>query len=101
MYYFFNISCLILGGGGPGSGGSLGTTGSASGGTGPGPGPGGGNGNGGSLTGGPGAGKTKPYVVRDVFITPSFDELDAVAVDVKGDPRRLSSQHLQSIREKG
>ncbi|CAL4076369.1 unnamed protein product, partial [Meganyctiphanes norvegica] len=46
-------------------------------------------------------GRVKPLVLRDVFVTPSFDELDAVAVDSKGDPRRLSSQHLHSIREKG
>ena len=45
--------------------------------------------------------KTKPLILKDVFVTPSFDELDAVAVDLKGDPRRLSSQHLHSIREKG
>ncbi|KAK7072696.1 hypothetical protein SK128_010141, partial [Halocaridina rubra] len=46
-------------------------------------------------------GRAKPLILRDVFVTPSFDELDAVAVDSKGDPRRLSNSHLHSIREKG
>ncbi|XP_076032256.1 uncharacterized protein LOC143020023 isoform X3 [Oratosquilla oratoria] len=46
-------------------------------------------------------GRVRPLVLRDAFVTPSFDELDAVAVDSKGDPRRLSEQHLHSLREKG
>ncbi|XP_037776345.1 uncharacterized protein LOC119573262 isoform X2 [Penaeus monodon] len=65
---------------------------------------GGGGGGGGAVNGGGnggGGGRAKPLVLRDVFVTPSFDELDAVAVDSKGDPRRLSNHHLHSIREKG
>ncbi|XP_071521204.1 uncharacterized protein [Panulirus ornatus] len=58
-----------------------------------------GNGGGGMGTGA--GGRAKPLVLRDAFVVPSFDELDAVAVDSKGDPRRLSNHHLHSIREKG
>ncbi|KAK6642922.1 hypothetical protein RUM43_004424 [Polyplax serrata] len=39
--------------------------------------------------------------VRDLFITPSFDELDAVAMDSKGEQRRLNSKHFESIQERG
>ncbi|KDR19062.1 hypothetical protein L798_06418, partial [Zootermopsis nevadensis] len=39
--------------------------------------------------------------MRDLFLAPSFDELDAVAVDSKGEPRRLSNKQLESIRERG
>ncbi|EEB13018.1 conserved hypothetical protein [Pediculus humanus corporis] len=38
---------------------------------------------------------------RDLFITPSFDELDAVAMDSKGEQRRLGSKHFESIQERG
>ncbi|XP_014234034.1 uncharacterized protein LOC106657177 isoform X1 [Trichogramma pretiosum] len=41
------------------------------------------------------------YHLRDMFVAPSFDELDAVAVDVKGEPRRLTNKQLESIRERG
>lgn len=34
-------------------------------------------------------------------MAPSFDELDAVAVDGKGDPKRLSGKQLEYIRERG
>ncbi|CAH1129005.1 unnamed protein product [Ceutorhynchus assimilis] len=44
--------------------------------------------------------KTK-YHLRDLFIAPSFDELDAVAVDAKGEPRKLSGKQLEYIRERG
>nr|XP_045593779.1 uncharacterized protein LOC123755315 isoform X1 [Procambarus clarkii] len=64
-----------------------------------------GNGGAGLGTGGSsaagGGGRAKPLALREVFVVPSFDELDAVAVDSKGDPRRLSNHHLHSIREKG
>jgi len=36
-----------------------------------------------------------------MFVAPSFDELDAVAVDSKGEPRRLTGKQLESIRERG
>ncbi|KAK8396821.1 hypothetical protein O3P69_005057 [Scylla paramamosain] len=88
-------------------GGSLGTVsgvGGGGGGGGNGPGIGGGGGGGGGSNGGNGGlggVRVKPLILRDAFVTPSFDELDAVAVDSKGDPRRLSNHHLHSIREKG
>ncbi|XP_014217676.1 uncharacterized protein LOC106646149 isoform X2 [Copidosoma floridanum] len=41
------------------------------------------------------------YHLRDMFVTPSFDELDAVAVDNNGEPRRLNNKHLESIQERG
>ncbi|KAH1016914.1 hypothetical protein HUJ04_008066 [Dendroctonus ponderosae] len=41
------------------------------------------------------------YHLRDLFIAPSFDELDAVAVDAKGEPRKLSGKQLEYIRERG
>lgn len=44
--------------------------------------------------------KTK-YHLRDLFIAPSFDELDAVAVDSKGEPRKLTGKQLEYIRERG
>ncbi|XP_063981609.1 uncharacterized protein LOC135164835 isoform X2 [Diachasmimorpha longicaudata] len=43
----------------------------------------------------------KKYHLRDLFVAPSFDELDAVAVDIKGEPRRLTNKQLESIRERG
>ncbi|KAB0793481.1 hypothetical protein PPYR_13101 [Photinus pyralis] len=39
--------------------------------------------------------------LRDLFVAPSFDELDAVAVDSKGEPRKLTGKQLESIRERG
>lgn len=45
--------------------------------------------------------KQQQYHLRDMFVAPSFDELDAVAVDGKGEPRRLTSKQLESIRERG
>ncbi|KAK3915172.1 E3 ubiquitin-protein ligase TRIP12 [Frankliniella fusca] len=43
----------------------------------------------------------KQLNLRDLFVAPSFDELDAVAVDNKGEPHRLNSKQLESIRERG
>ncbi|XP_008202982.1 uncharacterized protein LOC100123730 isoform X2 [Nasonia vitripennis] len=45
--------------------------------------------------------KHQQYHLRDMFVAPSFDELDAVAVDSKGEPRRLTNKQLESIRERG
>ncbi|KAL1494204.1 hypothetical protein ABEB36_009836 [Hypothenemus hampei] len=53
-----------------------------------------------SLDGSLGRCKTK-YHLRDLFIAPSFDELDAVAVDAKGEPRKLSGKQLEYIRDRG
>ncbi|XP_030754371.1 uncharacterized protein LOC115881129 isoform X2 [Sitophilus oryzae] len=47
-----------------------------------------------------GRSRTK-YHLRDLFIAPSFDELDAVAVDGKGEPRKLTGKQLEYIRERG
>lgn len=41
------------------------------------------------------------YHLRDLFVTPSFDELDAVAVDSKGETRKLTGKQLEYIRERG
>jgi hypothetical protein len=41
------------------------------------------------------------YHLRDLFVAPSFDELDAVAVDCKGEPRKLTGKQLECIRERG
>lgn len=38
---------------------------------------------------------------RDLFVPPSFDELDAVAVNTKGEPRHLNTKQLESLRERG
>jgi hypothetical protein len=43
----------------------------------------------------------KKYHLKDLFVAPNFDELDAVAVDSKGEPRRLTNKQLESIRERG
>lgn len=43
----------------------------------------------------------KQLNLRDLFVAPSFDELDAVAVDSKGEPNRLNSKQLESVRERG
>ncbi|KAI5698408.1 hypothetical protein M8J75_006341 [Diaphorina citri] len=39
--------------------------------------------------------------VKDLFVPPSFDELDAVAVDSKGEIKRLTRKQLDSLRERG
>ncbi|XP_050419885.1 uncharacterized protein LOC126832893 isoform X2 [Adelges cooleyi] len=38
---------------------------------------------------------------RDLFIPPSFDELDAVAVNSKGETKHLNNKQLESLREQG
>lgn len=38
---------------------------------------------------------------KDLFIAPTFDELEQVARDAKGNPRKLSMRQLKSIREHG
>ncbi|XP_043653946.1 uncharacterized protein LOC122620516 isoform X1 [Drosophila teissieri] len=44
---------------------------------------------------------TRPINLRDLFIAPPFDELDAVASDGSGEPRRLTSAQLKTLRETG
>ena len=58
-----------------------------------------GSGNNGSNT--VGNRKPRPINLRDLFIAPPFDELDAVASDGTGDPRRLTNSQLKSLRENG
>lgn len=38
---------------------------------------------------------------KDLFIAPTFDELEQVARNAKGSPRKLSLRQLRSIRENG
>jgi hypothetical protein len=45
---------------------------------------------------------TKPIITfKDLFLAPTFDELELVAVDGKGEPRKLSDKQLTSVREMG
>ncbi|KAK9508814.1 hypothetical protein O3M35_006279 [Rhynocoris fuscipes] len=44
---------------------------------------------------------SRPASLRDLFVTPSFDELDAVAIDTSGEPRRLTAKQLEALKEKG
>nr|XP_024217346.1 uncharacterized protein LOC106677266 isoform X2 [Halyomorpha halys] len=61
------------------------------------------------ITGGAGEGSStlgrrcgsRPNSLRDLFVTPSFDELDAVAIDTSGEPRRLTAKQLEALRERG
>lgn len=39
--------------------------------------------------------------LKDVFIPPTFDELDALTTDSKGNPKFLIHNQLQSIKRKG
>lgn len=41
------------------------------------------------------------FHLRDLFIAPSFDELDAVATDSSGEPKKLTGKQLEHIQEKG
>ncbi|XP_060827871.1 uncharacterized protein LOC132913490 isoform X1 [Bombus pascuorum] len=43
----------------------------------------------------------KKHHLKDLFVAPSFDELDSVAVDSKGEPRRLTKKQLESISKRG
>ena len=45
--------------------------------------------------------KSKGINLRDLFIMPPFDELDAVAADNNGEPRRLTNSQLKSLKERG
>lgn len=45
--------------------------------------------------------KVRPINLRDLFIAPPFDELDAVAMDGSGEPRRLTNTQLKTLRERG
>lgn len=41
------------------------------------------------------------FSLRDLFVTPSFDELEAVAMDGIGEPRRLTVSQLKTLRDQG
>lgn len=45
--------------------------------------------------------KSRGINLRDLFIMPPFDELDAVAADNNGEPRRLTNSQLKSLKERG
>lgn len=45
--------------------------------------------------------KYRPINLRDLFVAPPFDELDAVAMDGTGEPRRLTNTQLKTLRERG
>ena len=45
--------------------------------------------------------KKKTINIRDLFIEPDFHELEAVATDSKGEPKKLSHAQLESIRRNG
>ena len=45
--------------------------------------------------------KYRPINLRDLFVAPPFDELDAVAMDSSGEPRRLTNTQLKSLRDRG
>ncbi len=44
--------------------------------------------------------KRKPLIVENLFVLPSWDDLDVVSVDKHGEPKHLSSKQLSSIRQK-
>uniref|UniRef100_A0A1B0D2Y3 Uncharacterized protein n=1 Tax=Phlebotomus papatasi TaxID=29031 RepID=A0A1B0D2Y3_PHLPP len=58
-------------------------------------------GNNSSSTSSNGNRKSRPINLRDLFVAPPFDELDAVAADGNGEPRRLTNNQLRSLRERG
>lgn len=45
--------------------------------------------------------KSRSLNLPDLFIAPPFDELDAVALDGRGEPKLLSSSQLKSLRDEG
>ena len=47
------------------------------------------------------AAKKKTINIRDLFIEPNFNELEVVASDSKGEPKKLSHAQLESLRRTG
>lgn len=45
--------------------------------------------------------RRKPLAVENLFNLPSWDELDVVSVDARGEAKRLSSKQLTSVRQHG
>ena len=46
-------------------------------------------------------GRKKTINIRDLFIEPNFNELEAVSTDSKGGPKKLSQAQLESLRRTG
>ena len=46
-------------------------------------------------------GRKKTINIRDLFIEPNFNELEAVSTDSKGAPKKLSQAQLESLRRTG
>ena len=38
---------------------------------------------------------------KDLFIAPTFDELDEVAIGADGQPKKLTTKQLEEVREMG
>ena len=47
------------------------------------------------------AAKKKTINIRDLFIEPNFNELEVVASDSKGEPKKLNHAQLENIRRTG
>ena len=45
--------------------------------------------------------RKKTINIRDLFVEPNFHELEAVATDSKGEPKKLNHAQLESIRRTG
>ena len=45
--------------------------------------------------------KKKPIGIKDLFTAPNFNELEAVATDSKGKPKKLSHEQIESIHRSG
>lgn len=45
--------------------------------------------------------RRKPLVVENLFDLPSWDELDVISVDGRGEAKRLSTKQLTSVRQHG
>ena len=45
--------------------------------------------------------KKKTINIRDLFIEPNFNELEVVASDSKGEPKKLNHAQLENIRTTG
>ena len=45
--------------------------------------------------------RKKTINIRDLFIEPNFNELEAVSTDSKGGPKKLNQAQLESLRRTG
>ena len=53
------------------------------------------------LTGNTSMTRKKTINIRDLFIEPNFNELEAVSTDSKGTPKKLNHSQLESLRSSG